>query len=71
MEGRVPPRALVVLRVQRGAPGPGEADIRQALQADRAALALPPADGIIYRLAGPYPIEVEGRALDEYVAWGV
>ena len=71
MEGRVPPRALVVLRVERGAPGPVDTDIRRALQADRTALALPPADGIAYRLAGPYPIEVEGRALDEYVAWEV
>lgn len=71
MEGRVLPRALVVLRVERGTPQPADADIRRALQKDRAALALPPTDGITYRLAGPYPIELEGRALDEYVAWEV
>jgi len=71
MEGWVPPRALVVLRVERGTSQPSDADIRRALQDDRAALALPPADGIAYRLAGPYPIELEGRALDEYVAWEV
>jgi len=70
MEGRAL-RALVVLRVERGTPRPGDAAIRRALQEDRAALSLPPADGIAYRLAGPYPVELEGRALDEYVAWEV
>jgi hypothetical protein len=71
MEGRVLPRALVVVRVERGATRPSDADIRRALQADRAALALPPVDGLAFRLAGPYPIVVDGRALDEYVAWEV
>jgi hypothetical protein len=65
------PRALVVLRVARGAPAPSEAAIRTAIRSDRAGLALPASDDFAYRLAGPYPIEVGGDALDEYVAWEV
>ena len=42
-----------------------------AIAADRAKLALPPADDAEYRLAGPYAIELDGRSLDEYVAWEV
>src|SRR5262249_37752763 len=69
-EGRAPPPPGGA-PAARGTPQPGDAAIRRALQEDRAALSLPPADGIAYRLAGPYPIELEGRALDEYVAWEV
>jgi len=65
------PRALVVLRVPRGAPAPAEPDVRAAIAADRARLALPATSDADYRLAGPYAIELEGRALDEYVAWEV
>jgi len=68
---QVPPRALVVLRVPRGAPAPAEPDLRAAIAADRARLALPPAADAGYRLAGTYAIELEGRSLDEYVAWEV
>jgi hypothetical protein len=65
-------RALVLLRVPRGAPAPTPACLRAALAADRERLRLPPADGDIdYRLAGPYPVEVNGEGLDEYVAWEV
>lgn len=64
-------RALVVLRVMRGGLPPDARQIRDAIQADRARLALPPADGIEYRIAGPYRIEIAGAALDEYVAWEV
>jgi hypothetical protein len=65
------PRALVVLRVPRGAAPPDEAAIRDAMAADRTRLALPPAPGLDYRLAGPYPVTVDGAALDEYVAWEI
>jgi hypothetical protein len=67
----VPARALIVLRVQRGAAPPSEPDIRAAIESDRARLALPADEVSAYRLAGPYAIEVEGRLLDEYVAWEV
>ena len=67
----VPPRALIVLRVPRGAAPPAERDIRAAIASDRARLALPEADISAYRLAGPYAIQVDGRSLDEYVAWEV
>jgi hypothetical protein len=65
------PRALVVLRVPRGAPAPDDAAIRSALAGDRARLALPPVAGVTYRVAGPYAIEIGGQALDEYCAWEV
>jgi hypothetical protein len=65
------PRALVVLRVARGATPPDEAAIRAAIAADRARLALPAGKVVDYRLAGPYALEVDGRAVDEYVAWEV
>ena len=68
---QVPFRALVVLRVPRGAPTPGEAAIRAAIEADRARLAMPPVQELAYRVAGPYAIEVGGLTLDEYVAWEV
>ena len=66
-----PPRALVLLRVPRGAAPPGEEQIRHAIQDDRRRLGLSPeADGS-YLLAGPYAIDISGQALDEYVAWEV
>ena len=65
------PRALVVLRVARGAAAPDEHDIRARIAADRARLGLPPDGDGGYRLAGPYPIELGGQALDEYVAWEI
>ena len=67
----VSPKALVVLRVARGAARPSEPDIQKAIRDDRRHLALPPVDTVTYRVAGPYPIEVGGQALDEYVAWEV
>jgi hypothetical protein len=67
----VSPRALVVLRVARGSGAPNEPDIRARIDRDRARLGLPPDGDATYRLAGPYPIELGGQALDEYVAWEV
>jgi hypothetical protein len=67
----VSPRALVVLRLPRGAPPPAEGDVHAAIAADRARLAMPAGDDTTYRLAGPYPIELDGQPLDEYVAWEV
>lgn len=63
------PRALVVLRVPRGAPAPAEEQIRSALAADRSQLALPPGQVFGYRIAGPYAIALGGQEFDEYVAW--
>jgi hypothetical protein len=71
LPGAVSPRALVVLRVGRGAAPPASADVRAAIAADRVRLALPPAPLLEYRLAGPYAIELGGAAVDEYVAWEV
>lgn len=58
-----------MLRVPRGAPRPGDGQIREAIRADRRHLALSPGDGNGYQLVGPYPIIVAGAAIDEYVAW--
>jgi len=65
------PRALVVLRVPRGAGPPADAELRAAIAADRSRLALPTAEVPAIRLAGPYAIDLDGRAVDEYVAWEV
>jgi hypothetical protein len=65
------PRALVVLRVPRGTAAPDDAAIRGALAGDRARLALPSLASVSYRVAGPYAVEIGGRALDEYCAWEV
>ena len=56
---------------ERGAAPPASADVRAAIAADRARLALPPAPLLEYRLAGPYPLELDGASIDEYVAWEV
>ena len=45
--------------------------MRRAIASDRAHLRVPPGEPAGYRLAGPYEIELGGRALDEYVAWEV
>lgn len=60
-----------MLRVPRGAAPPSDGDIRAAIAADRVGLRLPANAEAAYRLAGPYAIELGGRALDEYVAWEV
>ncbi len=62
-------RALVLFRVARGGPPPGEPAVRDALRRDRARLGLPAGDPDAYLLTGPYPIELDGSPLDEYVAW--
>ena len=71
MASGAPARALVVLRVARGAPVPTDADLRVALAADRKRLGLPANEPFVCRCAGPYAVEVAGRAVDEYVAWEV
>ena len=68
---QMPPRALVVLRVPRGADAPDGAHIRAAIAADRQRLSLPATPLLEYRLAGPYAIEIGSEAVDEYVAWEV
>ena len=65
------PKALVLMRVPRGAAAPADESIRAAIQADRRRLGLALANGAQYRLAGPYRIEIGGEALGEYVAWEV
>ena len=65
------PKALVLMRVPRGAAAPTDESIRAAIRADRRRLGLASAGGEQYRLAGPYRIELGGEALDEYVAWEV
>jgi len=63
------PRPLVVLRYPRGSAPPSAAALEDAIQADRRRLRLPPAERPTVGLAGPYAIEVDGQALDEWVAW--
>jgi len=65
------PRALVVLRVPRGASPPADRAVRAAIETDRATLHLPQVDVTEYRLAGPYAIDIAGEAVDEYVAWEI
>ncbi len=62
--------ALTVVRVGRGQPPPSEADLRAAIELDRARLHLAPeAFRRDLSVAGPYAITVDGRELDEYVVW--
>jgi len=65
------PSALVVLRFPRGASAPDAEAVREAIATDRRRMRLPAAPDTAYRVAGPYPIVVDGRTLDEYVAWEV
>jgi hypothetical protein len=62
--------ALTVIRVGRGQPAPTEADLRAAIARDRQRLHLPPQNHL-YDMAvtGPFPVTIDGRELDEYVAW--
>ena len=61
---------MTVIRVSRGAPAPGQEDIRAAIEKDRARQKI---DGGKYfadvGVNGPYPITVDGKELDEYVVW--
>ena len=61
-------RSLALVRVSRDDPPPSETQVRAALAADRQGLGLPAAE-VEYRVAGPYAVEVGGRAMDEYVVW--
>jgi hypothetical protein len=62
-------RALVVLRYPRGSAAPSARVLEDAIQSDRDRLHLPRARDLTFALAGPYAIEVDGQALDEWVAW--
>jgi hypothetical protein len=62
-------RALVVLRYPRGSAPPTTAALEAAIRSDRDRLQLPPANDLSFGLAGPYAIEVDGKQLDEWVAW--
>lgn len=62
-------RALVVLRYPRGSAPPTADAIHAAIQSDRDSLHLPRVHDLSFALAGPYAIEVDGRPLDEWVAW--
>lgn len=62
-------RALVVLRYPRGSAPPTAAALEAAIRNDRERLHLPPAADLSWGVAGPYAIEVDGRPLDEWVAW--
>ena len=64
------PLALTLIRVPRGNPRPSDDAFQAALARDRDFLRLPTASGQMdIQIAGPYPVEVDGSAYDEYVAW--
>ena len=65
------PRALVLLRVARGGAPPTDVSVREAIARDRIRLALPPESDAAHRVAGPYAVDVDGQAFDEYVAWEI
>jgi hypothetical protein len=65
------PRALVLIRVPRGAASPPGETIERAIRDDRRRLGLPEDGTPAFLVAGPYAIEMDGQALDEYVAWEV
>lgn len=69
MGNQATPRALVLIRVPRGAPAPGPDDIQRALAEDRRRMPPGGASGFDHAMAGPYAILVDGVALDEYVIW--
>ncbi len=61
--------ALILVRVDRGAPRPGDGCLREALAVDRERLALSVDTLGPIAVAGPYPVRVDNRDLDEYVVW--
>jgi hypothetical protein len=62
--------AFAIIRVPRGAGRPSEDQFRAALAADRKQLHLAPGNGSAdFATGGPYEILVDGKELDEYVAW--
>jgi len=59
-----------MIRVPRGQPPPDEAQLRTAIERDRARLHLPPEKyARDVTVAGPYPVIVNHEELDEYVVW--
>jgi hypothetical protein len=64
------PLAFALMRVPRGQPRPSDEDFLGALARDREQLHLPEANGAAdFETAGPYPILVDGKELDEWVVW--
>jgi hypothetical protein len=62
--------AFALIRVPRGAPRPSDDACREAIARDRAQLRLPPLNGHVeYAVAGPYEVDVNGSAFDEYTVW--
>jgi hypothetical protein len=61
--------ALILIRVDRDAPRPDAGGLREALAADRRQLGLSPDAVGEIAVAGPYPIRVNDRDVDEYVVW--
>ncbi len=60
---------LTLVHVDRGAPQPDEETLRVALRRDRERLHRPQASVGEVAVAGPYPVRVDGRDVDEYVVW--
>ncbi len=65
------PRALVLIRVPRGAAPPAGDAVERAILDDRRRLGLSANGRPDVVVAGPYAIELDGRPMDEYVAWEV
>lgn len=61
--------ALTLVHVDRGAPPPDEETLRVALRRDREHLHRPQESLGEVAVAGPYPVRVGGREMDEYVVW--
>ena len=62
--------ALTIIRVVRGQPAPAEDVLRAAIAQDRQRLHLPPQNHPYeIAVAGPFAVSVDGRELDEYLAW--
>ena len=61
--------ALVLIRVDRGAPCPDLEVLRAALREDRRRLAAPAPPAGEVEAHGPYPVRIGDRDLDEYVVW--
>jgi hypothetical protein len=61
--------ALTLVHVDRGAPRPDEETLRVALRRDREGLHRPQGCLGEIAVAGPYPVRVDGRDVDEYVVW--
>lgn len=62
--------ALTTVRVPHGDPRPSEETFRKAIESDRTALGLHASDERTdLAIAGPYPITIDQKEIDEYVVW--